>query len=452
MSYGTVASTTRLLDARQRGADAPWTGVSTDSRTIGAGELFVALNGPSFRGVDFVADVAKARAAAAVVERFVDVDLPQIEVADTRHALGVIAAHWRARYAGVVIGVTGSNGKTTVKQLIAALLGPDAYATRGNLNNDIGVPLTLLGLDAEYHAAVIEMGANHIGEIAYLTSLVRPDVGLVTNAGPAHLEGFGSLDGVAQGKGELFYALGDGNTAIINRDDTYFSQWCDMAEPAQIVTFGLHPDADFTVSDIVSEPDGSRFTLHGPDFSGAVSLPLAGGHNVVNACAAAASAWAAGTAPSLLLERFGSVEAAPSRLRRLATIAGGVLIDDSYNANPASVLAAAEYGASLGAEVWMALGDMGELGPGAAGMHRDLGAALAKRGVARLAVIGELMVHCAEAFGSDATVCADHDAMIRHLAATLTADVVLIVKGSRAARMETVVRALAPDAKESAHA
>lgn len=452
MSRGTTAHTAVLLDARYDGADVAWHGVSTDTRSLAAGQLFVALSGPNFDGADFVADAAAKGAVAAVVARPVDAPIAQIVVPDTQHALGVIAADWRSRYAGKVIGVTGSNGKTTVKQLVAALLGPDAYATTGNLNNDIGVPLTLLGLANEQPAAVIEMGANKLGDIAYLASLVRPDIGIVTNAGPAHLEGFGSLDGVAEGKGELFYSLGSDATAVINRDDNYYDQWVDMAEPADIVSFGLDGSADVTATDIVAGTDGSHFTLHGPDFAEAVFLPLAGGHNVVNALAGVAAVWAAGIAPADIIARLPDVEAAPARLRSSTTTVGGVLIDDSYNANPASVRAAASYAGALGASVWMALGDMGELGPDAVALHAELGEALKSAGVERLLVVGELMRHAAAAFGTDAEVFDDHAALIRHLQATLTTDVVLIVKGSRAARMEVVVRALETEPAEVANA
>ncbi|MEM8983575.1 MAG: UDP-N-acetylmuramoyl-tripeptide--D-alanyl-D-alanine ligase [Pseudomonadota bacterium] len=448
MSAGSLSRVAVLTDGRLYGGDASWSGVSTDTRVLQAGQLFIGLNGPNFRGADFASDAMAKQASAAVVDRNVDPSLPHVVVHDTKHALGIIATDWRDRFSKPVIGVTGSNGKTTVKQLIAALLGPQAYATPGNFNNDIGVPLSLLGLASSHSGAVIEMGANALGEIAYLTSLVRPDVGLITNAGPAHLEGFGSLDGVAAGKGELFYALGADATAIINRDDTYYEPWCDMAAPARIVSFGLHESADFRATDCELYVDRCEFVLHGPDFSGPVNLPLAGGHNVVNACAAAASVWAAGVAPDDLLARFAGVVAAPSRLRQLSTRSGNLLIDDSYNANPSSMRAAAGYATSLDGDVWMALGDMGELGADAEQMHFELGRALAELGVARLLATGELMAQCVRGFGNNGEWFADHAAMIRHIDATLPAGAVLIVKGSRSARMETVVAALTADVAE----
>ncbi|MEM1262323.1 MAG: UDP-N-acetylmuramoyl-tripeptide--D-alanyl-D-alanine ligase [Pseudomonadota bacterium] len=448
MSTGTLSRVALLTDGRLHGADAEWHKVSTDTRTLQAGELFIALNGPTYRGADFASNAFAKKASGAVVDGPVDVPLPHVIVHDTKHALGIIATDWRERYSGPVIGVTGSNGKTTVKQLIGALLGPDAYATPGNFNNDIGVPLSLLGLDHSHSAAVIEMGANAQGEIAYLTSLVRPDVGLITNAGPAHLEGFGSIDGVAAGKGEVFYALGADKTAVINRDDVYYEQWCEMAAPARIVSFGLREDADFRASQMQLAVDRCEFVLHGPDFTAAVNLPLAGGHNVVNACAAAASVWAAGIAPEVLVSRFADVVAAPSRLRQVTTRGGNLLIDDSYNANPSSVRAAAGYALALDGEVWMALGDMGELGSNAEQLHHELGQVLAELGVSRLLATGELMAHCVRGFGANAAWFDDHAAMIRHLDATLPTDAVLIVKGSRSARMETVVAALTTDVAE----
>lgn len=452
MLSGDIQTLLRLLEGQSNGREAQWQGVSTDSRTIKTGELFIALDGPNFKGADFVASALARGAAAAMVSQYVDAPIAQVAVPDTRHALGVLAADWRASLPTRVIGVTGSNGKTTVKQMLAACLGPDTHATTGNLNNDIGVPLTLLAMRETHQRAVIEMGANHGGEIAYLASLVRPDVGLVTNAGPSHLEGFGSLDGVANAKGELFYSLGANSIAILNQDDRYYERWVDMAEPATIMTFGAHETADCYPSNVQLDVDRARFKLHLAGKTLPVTLPLGGQHNVMNACAAALGAYALGIEPADAAQRLSSVITAEHRLQLKNLSGNRALIDDSYNANPASMLAAADYALAIGRPVWMALGDMGELGPDESAVHQELGAALRARGVDQVYCTGPLMRALAKAFGQSENWFETRDALVERLSADWEERSVLVVKGSRSAGMEQVSTALEKMLGVAAHA
>ncbi|MGH8446766.1 MAG: UDP-N-acetylmuramoyl-tripeptide--D-alanyl-D-alanine ligase, partial [Solimonas sp.] len=286
-----------LLDAELRGRDLRFTQVSTDSRAQLDGALFVALKGERFDGHAFVAQARAAGAVAALVSEFVDVEIPQLKVADTLAGLQRMAALWRQRFGIPVVAVTGSNGKTTTKQMLAAIFrarGP-VLATQGNLNNHIGVPLTLLQLRGEHRTAVIEMGANHLGEIALLASLARPDVGVITQAGDAHLEGFGSREGVARGKGELFAALGAQGVAAINAEDTYAPLWKELAGPAAVLGFGLRDGVDVRALHIETQAGGgTSFTLATPQGRADVTLPVPGRHNVMNALAAASCGVALG--------------------------------------------------------------------------------------------------------------------------------------------------------------
>ncbi|MEM7276701.1 MAG: UDP-N-acetylmuramoyl-tripeptide--D-alanyl-D-alanine ligase [Pseudomonadota bacterium] len=444
MIGGTLNTLAKIVDGRTQGADAPWRGVSTDSRSIGHGELFIALNGPNHRGRDFVKSVAGSGAAAALVDRFTDDEIAQVEVYDTRHALGVLAADWREQFDFTVIGVTGSNGKTSVKQMIAACLGENALATRGNFNNDIGVPKMLLELDATHSSAVFEMGANHAGEIAYLASLVRPTIAVITNAGPSHLEGFGSVDGVAHAKGELFYALNSEATAIVNRDDRYFDLWCELAAPATVKSFGLSAAADCYADNISLGVSHSDFDLVIGEERYPVRLPLPGEHNVLNACAAALAVHASGIDLRLIAQRLVTSISEKGRLMARRTNDGALVIDDTYNANPASMRAAARHAVGLDKPVLMVLGDMGELGPDAEALHFSLGQDFAKIGVERLAVCGDLMAHTAEGFAGNARHFDSQAALIDALLLEDLSQYTVLVKGSRSQAMENVVAALVP--------
>lgn len=432
------------------GPDAGFAGVSIDTRTLAQDNLFVALTGPRFDGHDFVEAARAAGAAGAMVGRALDVPLAQVLVPDTLAGLQRLAAHWRRGFSGPVIGLTGSNGKTTVKEMLRAILaerGP-VMATRGNLNNEIGVPLTLLRLARRHRAAVVEMGANHAGEIARLTALVQPTVGLVTNAGPAHLEGFGSLDGVARAKGELFRDLPEHATAVVNADDRYAPLWLEFCARRPVVRFGIDAEAEFTARDIRSVGDPAapalRFRLICPLGETEVALPMAGEHNVRNALGAAAAAVAAGVGLAEVTAGLAASRNPAGRLRPLAGRGGAVVFDDSYNANPGSVRAAIAMLSGLPGRRWLVLGDMGELGDEAERLHAELGQVAREAGLDGLLCIGPLAAAAAAAFGTGACVAGDLDEAEAMLVPELAPDATVLVKASRAAGLDRLVARLAP--------
>jgi UDP-N-acetylmuramoyl-tripeptide--D-alanyl-D-alanine ligase len=438
-----------MAEARLLGAGPGFRGVSTDSRKVVPGSLFVALRGERFDGHDHVAAAFAGGAVAALVERELPGVGPLLVVDDTVHALGRLAAAWRARHDLPLIGITGSTGKTTVKEMTAAILGRrgPVLATRGNLNNHIGLPLTLLELGSAHLAAVIEMGANHAGEIAYLAGLARPSVGMVTNAGPVHLEGFGTVEGVARAKGEMFSALGAGGTAVINADDPHAGIWYELAADRRTLTFGIEADADVTTDpDAIEARDGAqprqRFPLVTPLGTVEVTLPFAGRHNVANALAAAAATLVAGADLDAVRDGLGATPTVPGRLQGVTGPGGSLIIDDTYNANPTAFAAAIELLASRPGRRWMAVGDMAELGEDAPRWHAWVGEQARARGIDRLLAVGELAVRAAEAFGTDGEAYPDQEALVGALRGDLGAGVTLLVKGSRSAHMERVVAAL----------
>jgi UDP-N-acetylmuramoyl-tripeptide--D-alanyl-D-alanine ligase len=347
------------------------------------------------------------------------------------------------------VAVTGSNGKTTTKEMLGAILsrkGP-CLITKGNLNNHIGVPLTLLDLRQEHRHAVIEMGANHRGEIAHLVSIAEPDIGLVTNAGAAHLEGFESLDGVAAGKGELFAGLPSAGVAVINADDRYASSWRSAAAGRRLLTFGVEQPADFTAQHIVTsiESNGPRqqFDLMSPVGTESVRLDLAGLHNLRNALGAAAAAHAAGADLSDIAAGLAAVRPVKGRLEFRPAINGALLVDDSYNANPASVRAGLDTFRGVAGARWLVLGDMMELGSGADQLHAEIGRYAREAGIERLLAFGPKSRFAVDAFGPGGTWFEDIDDLIAEARQSLVPDVVVLVKGSRANRLERVTAALA---------
>jgi UDP-N-acetylmuramoyl-tripeptide--D-alanyl-D-alanine ligase len=430
------------------GADRAYTGVSTDSRTIAAGELFVALHGPNFNGNDFVEAAAKAGAAGALVDAHLPALLPQVVVPDTQKALEKAARAWRETFSIPLVGVAGSNGKTTVKEMISTILSQagTCLATRGNLNNHIGVPLTLFRLAPDQKFAVVEMGANAPGEVALLVEIGRPTVGIITNAGAEHLEGFGSLEGAARAEGEMVAGLAADATAIINADDEFAAMWRGMTR-AKIVTFGLTAGAEFTAADvrtgIGAEGFVTRFTLASPLGRTPIELKLAGRHNVVNALGAAAAAASAGVTLAQIVAGLNAVQAVKGRLQIKKTRHGAVLIDDSYNANPSSVHAGIEVLENIeGGRKWVVFGQMGELGAFADEAHTEAGVFARAHGVERLFAVGENARLTVKSFGTGAEWFADVAALSQAVDAALTPDVRLLVKGSRSNRLERVVEAL----------
>jgi UDP-N-acetylmuramoyl-tripeptide--D-alanyl-D-alanine ligase len=453
-----------LLDAAQAlggelvGENVPYSAVSTDSRTLPAGALFVALRGPNFDGGEFVAAAAARGAAGAVVEKAVPVAVPQIIVPDALLALQQLGAAWRASFDMPVVAVAGSNGKTTTKGMIASILsrlGP-CLATLGNLNNHIGVPLTLMRLEAEHRSAVVELGADRVGEVAVLVKLARPTVGLITNAGAEHLEFFIDMDGVAKGEGEMVAGLAPDATAIINADDVYAGYWRGVATAERVVTFGIKGvadgrpassrPADFTARQITqSIADGeftTRFVLVCPLGERPIVLKAGGTHNIVNALAAAAAAAAAGATLDHIEGGLADFRAVAGRLQLKAGRNASWIIDDSYNANPSSVRAGIDVLRSLEGPTWLVMGDMAELGEHTAANHAEMGAYARENGVQRLFAVGAQSTHAVESFGAGGEWFADAAALTGRVQAELAPGVTLLVKGSRVNRLERVVQAL----------
>jgi len=434
---------TEWLTGQLHGADAQFAGAAIDTRQLQPGQLFIALAGDNVDGHDFLAAAQQAGAAAALVERVQELDLPQICVPDVRIAFMQLAKRWAQQCAVPVIGVTGSNGKTGTKELLASILqtrfgAATVLATQGNLNNELGVPLTLMSLTAQHHVAVIEMGASAQGDIAQLAALAQPTIGIVTNAGPAHLAGFGGLDGVAKGKGELFAALPKAGTAIINRDDVYFADW-QQRTTANVLTFGQHAGADVRAERIESTTLGSNFVLSTPQGECDINLPLVGLHNVQNALAAAAAAQAFGCDLAVIQAGLAAGRPVVGRLTPHTLANGAQLLDDAYNANPGSVKAAIDWLASVPGQRVLVLGEMAELGDNAAELHAEIGTYAKQAGIDAVLAFGPA-APAAAAFGQPAFF--DLAALLAALENTLTEDTTVLVKGSRTARMERVVTAL----------
>ena len=440
----TLSQAATSMQGVLRGADSPFEGVSTDTRTIRDGQLFFALQGPNFDGRDYVGVARENGAAAAVVSSHVNDEATQIVVDDAKAALGRFGAAWRREHETTIVGITGSNGKTTLKEMIAACLRQQAptLATQGNLNNDIGMPLMLTRIDDTHRYAVLEMGANHAGEIAYLASLASPDVVAITNAGAAHLEGFGSIDGVARAKGEILQDEKRPQVAVLNADDRFYDYWASLVSDIRSLSFGFRDSADVRADDIATGVSGTRFTLHVAGESVVISLPLVGVHNVRNACAAAAVVHALGISLADIRAGLEDVSPVSGRLQPVSGVHGATLFDDSYNANPLSVIAAAEFLSALPGESWLVLGDMKELGDDASELHREVGEAARASGVNRLFAYGDLASSAVEGFGENARWYASLDTLVDELSEALTADVSVLVKGSRSMRMERVIDAL----------
>lgn len=449
------------VGATRTGPDVTFDGVSTDSRALTSGGLFVALRGANFDGHDFAARALAQGAAAVLLDRDgapgVEAGAPDgaavLRVADTRAALGRLAAAWRARFAVRVAAVTGSNGKTTVKEMLAGVLRAHAMdaavlATAGNLNNDIGLPLTLLRLREGHRYAVLEMGMNAPGEIAVLTRLARPDCALINNAQAAHLQGLGTVAEVARAKGEIFEGLAPGGVAVINADDPYAGFWRGLAAGHPVLSFGLGPAADVraltadgTDFSPGAAPDGrAPFTLRTP--AGAVELRLAvpGAHNVRNALAAAAAAHALGVGLAATRAGLAAFAGVPGRLQSRPGLNGATFLDDTYNANPGSVAAALAVLAQAAGPKILVLGDMGELGEGGAGLHAEIGRQAAAAGVDALYALGELTGHAVTAFGPGAVHYKRLQELLADLENRLAPGVTVLVKGSRFMRMERVVQ------------
>jgi UDP-N-acetylmuramoyl-tripeptide--D-alanyl-D-alanine ligase len=445
----TLSDAAQALGASLTGADGAFEAVSTDSRTLGEGALFVALRGPNFDGADFAAAALARGAVGAILERPLrNVAIAQIVVPDALGALQRLARAWRAGFSLPIVGVGGSNGKTTTKEMTASILGRrgGCLATRGNLNNHIGVPLTLLRLAGDHRSAVVEMGANRIGDVAELVEMARPTVGLITNAGAEHLEGFGDLDGVAKGEGEMVAGLAPGATAVINADDDYADYWSKSAGASRVLTFGVRRAADFSAAAVTQsiEEGGfvTRFTLRCPLGERQVTLKAGGAHNVLNALGASAAASAAGASLEDIAAGLSEFRAVSGRLQLKRGRNGSWIIDDSYNANPSSVRAGLDVLRSLEGPAWLVLADMAELGAHASDSHADLGRYARDAGVTRLFALGPESSHAIRTFGAGGEWFADIESLIRRLEGEIVPGATVLIKGSRVNRLERVVNSL----------
>jgi UDP-N-acetylmuramoyl-tripeptide--D-alanyl-D-alanine ligase len=441
-----LSEAARALPGRQVGADVDIRGVTTDSRRVGAGDLFVALVGDRFDGHDYVAEAFRRGASSALVSREVKDSAPfaQVVVDDTRSALGRLAAHWREKFSIPLVALTGSNGKTTVKEMLAAILAQQAggrahvHATQGNLNNDIGMPLTLLAMRAGHRFAVIEMGMNHEGEIDYLTRIARPDVALVNNAQRAHVGILGSVEAIARAKGEIYAGLGPAGTAIVNEDDAFVSYWRGLNKMRRTISFGFKPEAD--VRGAVT-PEGWRIVTPAGGFTFAPRVR--GEHNLRNAMAASAAAFALDIPTDAMRAGLAEFSGVAGRLQRRRGPGSSLVIDDSYNANPESMRAALRVLAEEHARKVFVMGDMGELGAESDAMHAEVGAYARQVGVDALLALGASSRKAAEAFGPGARHFGDIESLRDAARAEAAGGAAILVKGSRFMQMERVADTLA---------
>ena len=427
------------------GADVEFCCVGTDSRAIKKGQLFVALKGENFDGHEYAAQSLEKGAAAVLVSKASNASTAVV-VKDTRLALGELAAHWRAKFDMPVVAITGSNGKTTVKEMLAAILkvvADDAsvLATQGNLNNDIGLPMTMLNLGKQHRYAVLEMGMNHTGELSYLTNLAKPSVALVNNAGTAHIGELGSVEAIANAKGEIFEGLADGGTAIINADDVFANLWKNLASKHQQVTFGLKAKADVTAK-YELHASSSDVDLLAPNGTVKFTLPAPGLHNVSNALAAASAALALNVSLENIAAGLSNFAGVKGRLQAKQGFAGAKLIDDTYNANPMSMKAAIDVlKASVGRRIFV-MGDMAELGADEAIMHAEIGAYAKAADIEKFYALGELTKNAVTAFGLNAMHFETVEALAESLKSMMNAETTVLVKGSRSMRMERVVNVI----------
>ncbi|MES2580953.1 MAG: UDP-N-acetylmuramoyl-tripeptide--D-alanyl-D-alanine ligase [Pseudomonadota bacterium] len=449
MKLSTIA---KAVNGTLLGKDVEVQSVGTDSRAIVNGQLFVAIKGDNFNGNTYAADAIKQGAAAVLVSDAHATTSPAILVDDTRLALGKLAQYWRNQFALPLIAITGSNGKTTTKEMLSAILSVAAkdaqsvHATVGNLNNDIGMPLTLLKLSNKHAFAVIEMGMNHLGEIDYLTRIAQPTVALVINAGTAHIGELGSRDNIAKAKGEIFNGLSADGVAVLNADDAFFAYWQSLNTGKKIVTFGLNNAADVTA--VYQEIDGlSHVQLTTPTGVVNFNLNVLGKHNISNALAASAVAVALGVSNQDIANGLQNMQAVHSRLQRKQGLNDALLIDDTYNANPDSMKAAIDVLTAMDTHRVFVMGDMGELGTEAAKMHAQIGLYAKQKGVAKLLAFGELSANAASSFGDGAQHFSALEDVIAQAKNLMQKNVTVLVKGSRFMKMERVVNALTNQTK-----
>ena len=434
----------KAVNGRMIGTDVQIQSVGSDSRHIAKNQLFIGIKGEHFDGNSYALEAIKQGAAAVLVSDSNTQANPAIVVQDTRLALGQLAKYWRDKFTLPIVAVTGSNGKTTVKEMIAAILSAakaSVLATQGNLNNDIGLPLTLLKIRAEHTVAVIEMGMNHLGEIDYLTHIAQPTVALINNAGTAHIGELGSRENIAKAKGEIYAGLADDGIAIINVDDDFADYWKSLNPNRKVITFGLNKAADVSASYSINGNE-TQINLKTPSGQIEFTLSVLGVHNIHNALAASTAAVALGVANEDIARGLAIFGAVKGRLNWLQASNGAAVIDDTYNANPDSMMAAIDVLANQKAPQIFVMGDMAELGADAALMHADIGLYAKQKGISQLLTFGDLSLQAAQAFGDAAQHFATLEALVASLKLLMNSETTVLVKGSRFMQMERVVSAI----------
>jgi len=443
-----LSTAAELLGCPPVQTDLAFTGITTDSRKVEPGMLFAALPGETFDGHDYIDQAVELGAVAVLIERKVNSEIPTLRVADVLAALGLLAASWHQQCPAKVVAITGSNGKTTVKEMIAGILRRygAVLATDGNYNNELGLPLTLFRLSPSDDYAVLEMGASNPGDIAYLAGIAQPDVAVITNIGPAHLQGFVNEEGVARAKGELFASLPKNGTAVMNAAEPWIELWQGMNTAGNISFFDGSGDDDIRIS-----RNGSGVNLSTPAGSFLLQLPLPGEHNLSNAMAATAVCLALEIPLDDIKAGLEAVKPVPGRLSLVNASSGWTVIDDTYNANPASLYAALQVLANQNGEPWLVLGDMKELGSDSRKMHAELGDAARSLGVKRLFALGEASTATVDAFGDKAVHFDSRDGLIKALREQLKPGIACLVKGSRSMGMEHVVSAISNGPNANGH-
>lgn len=448
MITGKLSEFKVAIGAELIGKDASFTGISIDTRTLKPGNLFIAVQGENFDGHNFIEQAINAGAAAIIVSKKQTAPVPQLQVKDTLVALGDLTHHWRKQFSLPLIGITGSNGKTSTKNMIASILtaafgSSHVLATQGNFNNLFGVPLMLAQLNEQHHAAVIEIGMSVPGEIARLTQLISPDVAIVTNAGPSHVAGVGqSVADIAREKGAIFKGLSEKDAAILNADDTFYQTWLTSLNSQHVTRFGLENTAEITAKNIEYFAEKTTFLLATPHGETDITLPLPGKHNVMNALAASAACLATGLSLEAINKGLSTLTGTPGRLQRKPGPPGITLIDDTYNANPLSLKAAIDVLARHPGRKVIVLGDMGELGHDDIALHQQAATQMKAANIDALYTLGHLTEHTSTTFGENAQHFKSHEALIEALPEEKTSNTLMLIKGSRSMKMEKIVDSL----------
>lgn len=440
-----LKKTAKILHTKLTGNNAEFLNISIDTRTLQAGDLFIAIEGEKFDGHDFIQAAEEKQAAAAVISKPIETHLPTLLVEDTTQALGKLASFHRDKFDIPIIGITGSCGKTTTRSLIANILQQEnkTLSSQKSFNNQIGVPLTLLGLNKQHHYAVIEMGTNHFGEISYLTHIAKPTITLITNAAPVHLEGLKSVEGVSRAKGEIFEGLPSDGIGIINIDDEFSPYWSQLVSPKKIMTFSIQKKADVYAKNIqCNNQDTTTFTLVTPQGKSDIELPLLGKHNVANATAAACIACALSIPLSSIQKGISTITPVDHRLNTYTGHRGAHIINDSYNANPLAFKAALGILADQPGKKILVSGDMKELGKDTKTYHEELGIEAKKQGIQSIYAYGEFSKYTADAFGENAQHFLDQEQLIDTLKPALDPQTTVLIKGSLSMNMGHIAEAL----------